>query len=93
MKRVFWPSAGGIALAGALLFWLPGRRRNRLVMLGLFVLIAFSGMMGCGGRAGNSGAGGGRGNAGTTPGTYTVHVTGTSGSLTVTLATVTVTVE
>jgi hypothetical protein len=87
MKHLFWPATGGTTLAVILLFGIPRRRRNWLAMLGLLVLFASIGAMGCGG------GGGGGGNTGTTPGTYSVTVTGTSGSLTVTLSTVTLIVQ
>jgi len=76
--RLFWPSAGGTALA-LLLFFVPRRRRNWLGMLCLLILVASLGALGCGG--GSSGGGGG-GITGTSTGSYTVTVTGTSGSTT-----------
>jgi len=93
MKPLLWSSAGGVALAGAFLFWLPRRRRNWWLTMGLFALLVSGIVTGCGGGGGNSITGGGGGNGGTTLGTYTVTVTGTSGPSTVTLATVTLTVE
>ncbi len=92
IKHLFWPTTGGTTLAVILLFGIPRKRRNWLVMLVLLVLFVSIGSMGCGGSSGGGGGGGG-GNAGTTPGTYTVTVTGTSGSLTVTLGTVTLVVQ
>ncbi|HXR39214.1 MAG TPA: Ig-like domain repeat protein [Terracidiphilus sp.] len=71
MKKLFWPSMGGAALA-LLLFFVVPRRRNWMAMLGLLVLFAAGAAVGCGG----GGGGGGGGNPGTTPGTYTVTVTG-----------------
>jgi len=96
MKKLFWPSAGGTALALVLLFGVPRRRRNWLAMVGLAVLFASIGSIGCGG---GSGGGGGGGNAGTSAGTYTVTVTGagtsggSSNSVTATVGTVTLTVN
>jgi hypothetical protein len=61
-------------------------------MLGILVLL-FSitgGVSACGGGGGNGG--GGAGNPGTTPGTYTITVTGTSGAITQT-GTVSLTVQ
>jgi hypothetical protein len=82
-----WYAAGGVALAGILLFGLPGRRRNWQRMLSLLLLVIAMGVVGCGG--GGSGGGGG----GTTPaGTYTVTVTATSGSA-VQTSTITATVQ
>jgi len=95
MKHPFWPAAGGTTLAVILLFGIPRRRHNWLVVLVLLVLFVSIGAMGCGGSSsgGGGGGGGGGGNAGTTPGTYTITVTGTSGSLTVPLGTVTLVVQ
>jgi hypothetical protein len=89
MKKLFWPSTGGTALALILLFCVPRRQRNWLAMLGLLVLFVSIGAVGCGG----GGGGGGGGNVGTTPGTYTVTVAGTSGNITGTVGTVTLTVQ
>jgi Pro-kumamolisin, activation domain len=80
MKKLFWPSAGGTALALVLLFGIPRRRRNWMAMIGLLILLASVAGMGCG--SGGGGGGGGGGNPGTTPGTYAVMVTGMSGSIT-----------
>jgi hypothetical protein len=90
IKKLFWPSAGGTALALVLLFGIPRQRRDWPAVLGLLVLFASIGAVGCGG---GSGSGGGGGNSGTTAGTYTISVTGTSGSMVVTLSTITLTVE
>ena len=76
-NKLFWPSAGGTALALIFLFGIPKRRRNWLAMLGLLVLFVSIAAGGCGGGGSSS-----SGNPGTTTGTYTVTVTGTSGSLT-----------
>jgi subtilase family serine protease len=92
-----WYAAGGTALACMLLFGLPGRRRKGRTMLGLVVLLASlsSGVLACGG-----GGGGSNNNTctptttpGTTAGTYTVTVTGTSGSMTPVTGTFTLTVQ
>jgi hypothetical protein len=82
-----WYAAGGAALAGILLFGLPGRRRAWQRMLGLMLLFISIGVIGCGGSSSGGGGGGG-----TPTGNYTVTVTGTSGSTTHT-STVTVTVQ
>lgn len=82
-----WYAAGGVALAGILLFGIPGRRRAWQRLLGLMLLFISIGVVGCGG--GSSGGGGG---GGTPAGTYTVTVTATSGSQTAT-TTVTATVQ
>jgi apolipoprotein N-acyltransferase len=77
-----WYAAGGTALAGILLFGLPGRRRAWQRMLSLMLLIVAVGVVGCGGTSTK-----------TTPsGSYTVTVTATSGSATQT-STVKVTVQ
>jgi hypothetical protein len=104
-KTVFWPSAGGTALALVLLFGVP-RRRGWLAMLTLLALFASMGMVGgavgCGGGGGGQSGGGGggggggaggTGNPGTTAGTYTVSVTGTSGALTGIVGTVSLVVQ
>jgi hypothetical protein len=70
-------SAGG-ALLGFILLWVPGKRRLRVVLgalLGLCVLAG--GAIGCGGGSG------GNLHPGSTPGAYTITVTGASGSLSV----------
>ncbi|MGA2218232.1 MAG: C1 family peptidase, partial [Terracidiphilus sp.] len=98
-KKLLWPSAG-TALA-LLLMGVPRRRRNWLPLLGILALAVTFGVIGCGGGGGNSGGGGGGGNSGgggggntgTTPGTYTVTVTGASGNITGTVGTVTLTVQ
>jgi hypothetical protein len=81
-RKLFWPSAGGAALALVLFFAVPRRRRNWLAMLGLLVLFVSVAGLGCGGGGSSSSSGGGGGNSGTTAGAYTVTVTGTSGSIT-----------
>jgi subtilase family serine protease len=78
--KLFWPSTGGAVLA-VLFFFVPRRRRNWLAMMGLLVVLVSGIAIGCGGGGGSS-SGGGNSNPGTTPGTYTVTVTGTSGSTT-----------
>jgi hypothetical protein len=88
--KLFWPSAGGATLALAFLFRIPKRRRNWLAMLGLFCLFVSIAGTGCGssnsstGGGGGGGGGGGSSNPGTTAGTYTITITGTSGSTVVT---------
>ena len=88
-NKLFWPSAGGTALALVFLFGIPRRRRNWLAMVGLLVLVISVAGMGCGGSTPSGG-----GNPGTTAGTYTVTVTGTSTSPSLTKTTsVTLTVN
>jgi hypothetical protein len=84
-----WKAAGAVTLACLLLFGLPARRRGWRRMLGLLALavFCFGGVLSCGG-----GGGGGSSNPGTTPGAYTVTVTGSTSSVTES-TTVTVTVN
>lgn len=81
--RHLFAAGGGSLAAAALLFLLPIRRRRWQAFFGAlmmaFVLIAASG---CGGTSKPITTGGG--STGTTPGSYTVTVTGTSGSSTAT---------
>jgi len=95
-RELFWPSAGGAALGCILLFCNPARKRRWLSRLGVFVML-FSiagGVVACGGGGNNGGGGGGGGggDSGTTPGTYSMTVTGISGGITET-GTVTLTVQ
>jgi hypothetical protein len=92
IKRLLWPSAGGTALALVLLFGVPHRRRNWVVMLGLLVLFVSLGAIGCGGGSSGGGGGGGGGNSGTTTGTYTITVTGSANGASGTAGTITLTV-
>jgi sugar lactone lactonase YvrE len=87
-----WRVAGGAALACLALLISPARRRRWLAMLCvlLFVIVVAGGA--CGGGSSTGGGGGPPPNQGTTPGTYTVTVTGVSGSMTAT-GTVALTVQ
>ena len=71
------------AMASLLLFWFPLWGRGKLTQPGLlFIAVLISAMMGCGGtKAATPPA-----NPGTTPGAYTVTVTGSSGTMTATAA-------
>jgi hypothetical protein len=93
---LFWPSAGGTVLACILLFGIPSRRSRRLRMVSWLVLFAAIAGIACGGCGGAGGGGsGGSGpppTPGTTAGSYTVTITGISGSMTGT-GTVAVTVQ
>jgi len=82
-RGVPWYTSGGAALACLLLFGIRARRRRWLTMLGLLaLLVAFSGgTLACGGGGGGSTCDTAE-NPGTLTGTYTVTVTGTSGTTT-----------
>jgi hypothetical protein len=78
-----WRAAGGVSLAFVLLFGIPKRSRRWHILLGLFLalLTVTNGLVACGGGSGGSGNTT-QGSSGTTPGAYTITVTGTSGPLT-----------
>jgi hypothetical protein len=77
-RGVPWTGAGGAMLACILLFGIRGRRRRLSIFSLLVLLVLLAGSVSsCGGGGGN----GGGSKSGTTPGNYTVTVTGTSGSL------------
>lgn len=85
-----WFSTGGAILGYLLIFSSSTRsttRRKRRPFVALLVLLA-GGTLACGGGSG----GGGKRTPGTTPGSYTIAVTGSSGSLTQT-TTVALTVQ
>jgi hypothetical protein len=69
---------GGLTALLAMLFWfgIPRRRSVWLRMVIAIALPASIGVFGCGGGGGGSAKAGG-GNPGTTPGSYSVTVTGT----------------
>ncbi len=94
-EKLLWPSTGGAVLALVFFFGVPKRRRNWLAMIGLLAFFVSLAATGCGGGVaplGNNGGTGGTSNPGTTSGTYTVTVTGASGSMSQTTQ-VTVTVN
>jgi hypothetical protein len=95
LPGVPWYTEGGAILACLLLFGIPARRhswRTILGMLALLVVLA-GGFLACGGGGGSAGGGGGGTSIpGTTAGTYTITVTGTSGSTSAT-GTVNLTVQ
>jgi hypothetical protein len=80
--RVPWYTSGGMVLACLFLFGLPGRRRRWRSLLGMFVLLAAltASGLGCGGGAKQTTCPPIQ--PGTTPGAYTITVTGTSGTTT-----------
>jgi len=84
---------GGVALAGVLLLLLPSRRRKMLRLLAMMLLLVagLGSLSGCGGSSTGTACSNVI-SGGTTAGTYTVTVTGTSGSLTAT-APVTIAVQ
>lgn len=95
--KLRWAAVSGSTLAGFLLLGFRVRSRAKASLLGLIVFLSLvaGGMEGCGGgtsSSAESGGGGGTTNPGTTPGTYTVTVNATSGSINET-CTVTVTVQ
>jgi N-acetylneuraminic acid mutarotase len=78
-----WP-VGGTALGFLLLLRIRGRNRYLSFLGGLVLLVATTqAISGCGGGGGGNNGGGsnGGGTPGTTPGNYTITVTGTSGNL------------
>lgn len=87
---VSWYAAGGTGLAFILLVGVPARSRSKRTRLGALVFLAIltGGLLACG-----SGGGSGPSNPGTTPGTYTITVTGTSGSTTAMSPPITLTVQ
>ncbi len=79
-----WAVTGSLAITGAFLLCLPDKRRaTRLLMLSVICLLLAT--FGCGGGGSGSGGGGGGGtrtDPGTPRGSYTVTVSGTSGTTT-----------
>ena len=86
-----WYPSGGAALACILLFGIPRRRRSGRLFLGVAVLflVMAGGLVACSGSLAPSGT---SSSAGTTPGLYTITVTGASGATTAS-ANVALTVE
>lgn len=79
-----WFAAGGAAAACLLLFWIPDRRTLLSRLSALVMLAALAvGTLGCEASIGNASASS-QAISGTTPGSYTILVTGTSGSTSVT---------
>ncbi len=76
-----YSAIGGAAMAFMMLLFLQRRNARNLLGMLAFLLLLAGGMMGCGGSTGNGG--GNTGSPGTTVGSYTVTITGTSGSTTV----------
>ena len=87
-----WYATGSATLAFLLFSGLAARRRKWLTLVGMLMLLVFtSGLVACGSGGGGT-TGGGTHDPGTTAGTYTITVTGTSGT-TVATGTVTLTVQ
>lgn len=80
-----WYATGSAAMACLLLFWFPARKHSLRNLLGLFALLAVlvSNAVGCTANLGSAAAGL-QTDTGTTAGSYTIAVTGTSGSIVVT---------
>jgi hypothetical protein len=71
----------GTVLAGCIWFGIPALRRRRLGSSVFFLLLLGSlGAVGCGGSSGSSNASSSQTDPGTSPGTYTLVLTGTSGT-------------
>jgi hypothetical protein len=93
-RRLFWPSASGATFALVLLFVKPRKRKDCVAIIGFMLMLVSTGLIACGGGSnGSGGGGGGGGNTGTTPGAYTITVTGTSGSVSATVGAVALTVQ
>ncbi len=92
-RNLFWPSASGATFALVLLFARPRKRKDGVAIIGLLLLSVSTGLIACGGGSSGSSGGGGGGNTGTTPGAYTITVTGTSGSVSATVGTIALTVQ
>jgi hypothetical protein len=92
-RRLFWPSASGATFALVLLFVRPRKRKDRVALIGLLLLFVSTGFIGCGGGSIGGGGGRGGGSGGTTPGAYTITVTGRSGSASATVGAVALTVQ
>jgi len=91
-RSLFWPSASGATFALVLLFVRPRKQKDRVALIGLLLLFVSTGLIACGGGS-SGGGGGGGGNTGTTPGAYTITVTGRSGSVSATVGTVALKVQ
>ncbi len=90
-----WLPASGAALACIVLFWIPARRRGATRLFGIIALFIACvwGATACGGNSSGGGGGGGGGISGTTSGSYTITVTGSSGSMSASPITINLTVQ
>lgn len=88
-------ASGGAALAGILLFLVPVRRRRWLGILAMLALlfVMAGAASACGGVHMLEGGDEAGGTSGTTPGQYTITISGTSGSVTATPVSITLTVQ
>jgi len=93
-RTIAWYSGGSAVLCFLVLLGIPARRRSWRAMLGMALLLiaCASGILACGGGGSSGTSCSPVTTPGTTAGTYTITVTGTSGSLTET-GTVTLTVQ
>ena len=91
-RGIPWYAGGGAVLACALFFGIPARRRRWRTMAGMLALLAAltGGVLSCGGSSGSGCPS--LLSSSTSPGIYTVTVTGTSGAVTA-AGTVTLTVQ
>jgi hypothetical protein len=82
-REVPWYTAGGAILACIMLFGIPARRRRWRAALGMaaLLIIVAGGLLACGGGSSSTCNGI---SPGTTPGSYTITVTATSGATTAT---------
>jgi trimeric autotransporter adhesin len=90
LSRRFGP-AGGAALAVAIFFFIPLRRRSWKHLFAFLCVITFGATIGCGGSSSSSGSS--PANPGTTAGSYVVTVTGTAAGLTAQTTTIHVNVN
>jgi hypothetical protein len=81
-----WYTGGGAVLACVLFFGIPGRRRGWRTMLGMLALLLAltTGTLACGSGGGSANCAPGPTTPGTTPGNYTITVSGASGTTTAT---------
>ena len=90
-RKPVWLPAGSTVLALLVLLIVPRSRRRWPLLLAILAFGGVIGVIGCGGSASNNKKQS-AGNSGTTPGAYTITVSGASGSLNATVATINLTV-
>ncbi len=91
-RKPVWLPAGSTVLALLVLLIVPRSRRRWPLLLAILAFGGVIGVIGCGGSASNNKKQS-AGNSGTTPGAYTITVSGASGSLSTTVATINLTVQ